>query len=217
MSQELNNPKLSNEQRAELMQAMAGQYAFTVGDENNEGVFNTFLEADNVTGWEDVKPILKRVLKDKKTITWNQRKKFAGAVSKAITLGHMKEEQAQSLVRLVLEQEAINTSKTEVKDWLFNNRKMTDDELAVRKKGAQELAVVLDYASRNEAIELLDDYYTTLSGMTAEDFKNANKPNATPTKWGSLYEQLKVKASRSVAAQAIQDSASGDIDIGEAE
>ena len=214
MSQELNNPKLSNEQRAELMQAMAGQYAFTVGDENNEGVFNTFLEADNVTGWEDVKPILKRVLKDKKTITWNQRKKFAGAVSKAITLGHMKEEQAQSLVRLVLEQEAINTSKNEAKDWAFD-RTMSDDELAVRQKGAKELAVVLDYASRNEAIELLDDYYTTLSGMTAKDFEDANQPDAAPTAWGSLYEQLKTKASRSVAAQAIQDSASGDMPIRE--
>ena len=209
MSQELNNPKLSNEQRAELMQAMAGQYRATIGD------FGTLLEADNVSGWEDVQPILQRVLKGGETITWNQRKKFAAAVSKAITLGHMKEEQAQSLVRLVLEQEAINTSKTEVKDWLFNNRKMTDDELAVRKKGAQELAVVLDYASRNEAIELLDDYYTTLSGMTAKDFEDANKPDATPTKWGSLYEQLKIKAARSVAAQAVQDYASGNMPIQE--
>ena len=211
MSQELNNPKLSKEQRAELMQSMAGQYRATIGD------FGTLLEADNVSGWEDVQPILQRVLKGGETITWNQRRKFAGAVSKAITLGHMKEEQAQSLVRLVLEQEAINTSKTEVKDWLFNNRTMTDDELAVRKKGAQELAVVLDYASRNEAIELLDDYYTTLSGMTAKDFEDANKTNATPTKWGSLYEQLKVKAARSVAAQAIQDATSADIDIVEVE
>ena len=53
--------------------------------------------------------------------------------------------------------------------------------------------------------------------MTAEDFKNANQPNATKTKWGSLYEQLKVKAARSVAAQAIQDATSADIDIVEVE
>lgn len=210
MSQELNNPKLSNEQRDELIQSMAGQYRATIGD------FGTLLEADNVSGWGDVQPIIQRVLKGGETITWNQRREFAGAVSKAITLGHMKEEQAQSLVRLVLEQEAINTSKTEAKDWAFD-RTMTDDELAVRQKGAQELAVVLDYASRNEAIELLDDYYTTLSGMTAEDFKNANKPDATPTKWGSLYEQLKIKAARSVAAQAVQDSTSGNMPIREEE
>ena len=208
MSQELNNPKLSNEQRAELMQKMAGQYKATVGD------FVTIFGEDNVKGWEDVKPILQRVLKGGKTMTWNQRRAFSSAVSKAITLGHMKEEQAQSLVRLVLEQEAINTSKNEAKDWAFD-RTMTDDELAVRQKGAQELSIVLDYASRNEAIELLSDYYTTLSGMTAEDFKNANQPDAAPTAWGSLYKQLKTKASRSVAAQAMQDSASGNTEIRE--
>jgi hypothetical protein len=193
MSQELNNPKLSAEQRGELMQAMAGQNAI------NQLSFDKLKDAN---GWEDVKPIMKRVLAGE-TLTKNQRMKFAGAVTNAVTLGHMKEAQAQTLVRLALDREALNTSITEVKEWAFD-RKMSQAELDARVKGANEMLSVLNFASRNEAIQLLSDYYS------AFDTIDWSKPDAK-VKYGELYENLKTKASRVSAAATVIESATGDI------
>lgn len=193
MSQELNNPKLSNEQRGELMRAMAGQNAINQ---------LSFGELKDATGWEDVKPIMKRVLNGE-TLTKNQRMKFAGAVTNAVTLGHMKESQAQTLVRLALDREALNTSKTEVKEWAFD-RKMSQAELDARVQGASEMLSVLNFASRNEAIQLLSDYYS------AFDTIDWSKPDAK-VKYGELYENLKTKASRVSAAATVIESATGDV------
>ena len=192
-SQELNNPKLSAEQRGELMRAMAGQNAINQ---------LSFGELKDATGWEDVKPIMKRVLNGE-TLTKNQRMKFAGAVTNAVTLGHMKEAQAQTLVRLALDREALNTSKTEVKEWAFD-RKMSQAELDARVQGASEMLSVLNFASRNEAIQLLSDYYS------AFDTIDWSKPDAK-VKYGELYENLKTKASRVSAAATVIESATGDV------
>jgi hypothetical protein len=193
MSQELNNPKLSNEQRVQLMQDMAGQNAI------NQLSFDKLKDAN---GWEDVKPIMKRILAGE-TLTKNQRMKFAGAVTNAVTLGHMKEAQAQTLVRLALDREALNTSITEVKEWAFD-RKMSQAELDARVKGANEMLSVLNFASRNETIQLLSDYYS------AFDTIDWSKPDAK-VKYGELYENLKTKASRVSAAATVIESATGDI------